>query len=564
MRPRSPVQTVPGCLLHGCGVFLLPVLVTLPMAQILDIGEVADTGTLLGAFTALVVLPVSLALTFGVLLKSASDIEALRRLGALSPAAVLDVLYRHVAVLTPRGWLLFVSGTVLVAIALSAGFAEFGVLAVLLLLTVWFSLGATALSSTLLVRWFRARGAIERSFEPAVVVAGDDVRDVVTFRDVPVPWGYALLFEDDLPPRMATRTRWALATTARAGEVRCDGSLRVVPRGVWRAGPARICYQDLLGLTQISVASLGTADLKVLPRVVPVTVIDPPRVMRKRSDVVSRLHRLPTDDPFRLREYAPGDDVRRIHWKRSLREGRLHVRIPETREREVRDVLLAIDTHMPAARLAAADSAADVLDGVVSAFVGLAHALVAEGHRVTVAASAEGRVVVMPVVRAHVGSVQDLGARLCWQGTHDVAELLAAAGDATEGVVVTARWTMLPPRPLSRGRVTWAFLDPVAALGSPEPAPWAATLASPRASLRWLLLRPTPAGSEDDARWRRWRDGWQRTAAWRARNSLRTLAAERHQAALTELRARGEAIFRIELRPRGLVLVGDRVQLPMP
>jgi uncharacterized protein (DUF58 family) len=333
----------------------------------------------------------------------------------------------------------------------------------------------------------------------------------------------------------------------------------VVPRGVWRSGPARVCYQDLLGLTRVSVASLGIAELKVLPRVVPVQVVDPPRTLMRRRDVLSLLHRLPTDDPFRLREYAPGDDIRRIHWKRSLREGRLHVRIPETREREVRDVVLVLDTHLPKAALGAAEGAAELLDGVVSAYVGLANALVGEGHRVTTVASMEGRVLVQPVVRAHVGAVQDLGARVAWQSQHDLAALLTANSDAAEGVVVTARWTALPSGPSPSRTLTWAFVDPVAALGPPEPPPWSRALSSPASVARWLLLRPTPAGSEDDARWRRWGEAWSAARRWDARRRLRALAVARNATAREELRARGESVFVVEVRPRGLVFRGDGV-----
>ncbi len=529
----------------------------LPVALLFDAADVLHSGPMLMAFAGLVVLPVGLALTFGVLLKSASDFLALRKLGVVSWAASLDVLYRHVAVLTPRGWTLLGTGTLFVAVAVGAKFAEFGVFAVLTLLTAWFSLGFTVLASTGLVGWFRKRAAVERHFEPSVAQTGDDVRDVVVFRDVPVPWGYTLLFEDDLPARLATRTRWALATTVRDGEVRCDGSLRVVPRGVWNAGPARISYQDLLGLTRVSVASVATAALKVLPRVVPVWVIALPKVQRKRPDVLSRLHRFPTDDPFRLREYAPGDDVRRIHWKRSLREGRLHVRIPETREREVREVLIVLDNSSPGAAPTDTDGASDLLDSAVVAFVGIANALLDAGDRVTVAAVIDGRVSVQPLKRTRIGEAQDIGARVTWQSTHGVADLLAAAGVATEAVVVTARWSAAPLGDLPGRSITWVWLDPAEVLGPSVPPPWTIPFRSGvRAGLWSLIARPTAAGSEDDSRWRRWLLAWQKHQLHVARQHLRTLASRRAALSLVELAARGESVYRLEVRPRGLVLRG--------
>jgi hypothetical protein len=129
------------------------------------------------------------------------------------------------------------------------------------------------------------------------------------------------------------------------------GRLRVTPRGLYQLGPAEVYYQDMLGLTRISLASLATAELKVLPRFRPLEIREPPRSRLQSPDVITRPHRFATEDHFRFREYAAGDDTRRIHWKLSVRSGHLTIRQPETREISTKNVLLVLDTFLPAGRM---------------------------------------------------------------------------------------------------------------------------------------------------------------------------------------------------------------------
>ncbi|NLO74959.1 MAG: DUF58 domain-containing protein [candidate division WS1 bacterium] len=95
-------------------------------------------------------------------------------------------------------------------------------------------------------------------------------------------------------------------------------------RGPFRLGPLRFFASDVLALHHFE-KTLNTRDeLLVYPRIVPLPDLWP----RSPADRASprRTRRRPGGiDPRGTREYAPGDDLRHIHWKVSARRGRLMI-----------------------------------------------------------------------------------------------------------------------------------------------------------------------------------------------------------------------------------------------
>lgn len=95
-------------------------------------------------------------------------------------------------------------------------------------------------------------------------------------------------------------------------------------RGVLRIGPLTLRRHGLAGLAD-SRATLGTAvEVRVVPRVLPVRGL-PSGVRRGHVGADERVERGGTD-LVGLREYVPGDDLRRLHWATSARTGTLMVR----------------------------------------------------------------------------------------------------------------------------------------------------------------------------------------------------------------------------------------------
>jgi uncharacterized protein (DUF58 family) len=95
-------------------------------------------------------------------------------------------------------------------------------------------------------------------------------------------------------------------------------------RGVLPVGPLELRRHGLAGLAD-SRALLGDAiEVRVVPRVLPVRGL-PSGVRRGQVGADERVERGGTD-LVGLREYVPGDDLRRLHWATSARTGTLMVR----------------------------------------------------------------------------------------------------------------------------------------------------------------------------------------------------------------------------------------------
>ncbi|MBA2321789.1 MAG: DUF58 domain-containing protein, partial [Deltaproteobacteria bacterium] len=394
--PASPLITIPGIAFQTAGVFLLPLLVALPTAMLLQASEVGETVGPMLLFATCLLGPVFVMQLLGLLLKSRRELVFWRRHGALGFTRLLDVLYRHLRVVTVRGWVLLLAGLLTTVAALAAKWAVFGLLAVLALLLFYGVVGWTIFVSTFLTSRLerglqRDKGSVTRRVTPAVVLAGDRAEEVFTFRRVVVPWGYYLLVDDPNPYRLGTPARYAVGAAATAGEVEQRTTMRRTPRGHWFLGPAPIWYQDVLGITRVSVVSYATAELKILPAIPGVTVVEPPRSRLQVPDVVTKPHRFATEDHFRFREYARGDDTRRIQWRLSLRAGHLHVRLPEARETSANQVLLVLDSYLPKGTiLDASHGAEELLDVLVLAWLGIAKELVERGDKVILLAATSG------------------------------------------------------------------------------------------------------------------------------------------------------------------------------
>lgn len=128
-----------------------------------------------------------------------------------------------------------------------------------------------------------------------------------------------------------------------------------------------------------------------------------------------------------LREYREGDDVRRIHWQRTLATGQVVVRVPDEIPPDRPKVRLVLDTYFPDAFALSCDAPAETLDALVSVWLGVARALAEKGVKVTLVAavSHNGEVVArrVEVTRRSSAQAQALGASVTWQGRVQTHEL---------------------------------------------------------------------------------------------------------------------------------------------
>ncbi|MCC7541743.1 MAG: DUF58 domain-containing protein [Deltaproteobacteria bacterium] len=562
--PPHPIVSLAKIAFHLVGTMLLPIIVGFIAALFLEVSEVADTAPALLMFAGVYLFPILVLQVIGIVRKVRLENRERRDLGTRGAASWLEVFAKHVSVVTPRGWGLLGAGVVFLVVALAVKWGDVGTVAVLALLLFYGAVGITSFLSAFLVRGFRReverqKVFVRREMSPAVIISGEPGEERFHLSGVPVPPGYCLLIDDRLPDVLATETRHVLGAGIRSTETTVSGRIRRTPRGLYRLGPASIWYQDLLGLTHISVASVATCELKVLPRFRGLDIIEPPRSKHRTPDVVVRPHRFPTEDFFRFREYARGDDTRRIHWKLSVRAGRLQLRLPESREMSVRNVVLALDSFLPARDSLDAVGLGDVLDRLVETWISLAAELVDRGESVTLVAAADdgkGNLRIEQLSgRANRARWQDLGARVRWQAQIDLPALLADVGKDTDGVAVSARFDAPPPEPFPGQSLAWIYHPPEDALGPPEPSFWK-TVVGKRGLLSWLLRLPHPVGSDENTLRARFRDLRRDNDAYNARLRLRMRVRHGAQSVLSALVARGDAVYKLQPGPMRHRIVG--------
>lgn len=139
------------------------------------------------------------------------------------------------------------------------------------------------------------------------------------------------------------RTARFLVPPLRAGETaRAAYRVPTERRGRYELGPLRCTITDPFGLAQRTARLLDVDEVIVHPRVHDVLALpevggdefdrDRPLV-HGRADTSGEFHT--------LREHAPGDDLRRVHWRSTARRDRLMVRQDESRRRS--PVLVMLD-----------------------------------------------------------------------------------------------------------------------------------------------------------------------------------------------------------------------------
>jgi uncharacterized protein (DUF58 family) len=138
------------------------------------------------------------------------------------------------------------------------------------------------------------------------------------------------ILEEQIPPRLGRPVRVPVARLPSGGAVSHRYSVRCSRRGVYEIGPLSAITGDPLGLTQREHHVADKFELLVHPRIQEVS--DRPLTRQFEDPPI----RPPVSKPFPsglefygMREYKPGDDLRRIVWRASARMGKLMVREAE-------------------------------------------------------------------------------------------------------------------------------------------------------------------------------------------------------------------------------------------
>ena len=117
-------------------------------------------------------------------------------------------------------------------------------------------------------------------------------------------------------------------------------------RGGFTLGPTRIMSGDPFGIFRVSKKFPANDSLVVLPMVANVSEFLSPPGLLPGGQVIRRKSHDVTPHAAGVREYVPGDPVKRVHWPTSIRRGQLMVK--EFEQDPQAEVWLFLDTHRSA------------------------------------------------------------------------------------------------------------------------------------------------------------------------------------------------------------------------
>jgi uncharacterized protein (DUF58 family) len=256
--------------------------------------------------------------------------------------------------ITRRGWALVGAAAGLFVAGRILGLVELAVLAVV---------GALTLIAALV--WVRIRTPhviARRELKERLQVGVQGRVDVVVQAVQPT----ATLAVNDAFDGGRRAARLLLAPMHPGDEARAAYRFPTDRRGRYEVGPLRVTLTDAFGLVERSQLVLATEEVIVYPRVR--DVLPPPEMGgldldREQPQVRSRIE--PSGEFHTLREYAPGDDLRHVHWRSTARRGQLMMRQNEARRRT--PVLVMLDVRPGAHDRASFERAVEACASIVAA-----------------------------------------------------------------------------------------------------------------------------------------------------------------------------------------------------
>nr|BFD90540.1 DUF58 domain-containing protein [Kitasatospora sp. Xyl93] len=197
------------------------------------------------------------------------------------------------------------------------------------LLRVGVLLAALPLVAVVVVANTRYRVASGRRLSPRRAVAGQEARVHLRVDNVSrVPTG-VLLLEDRVPYVLGPRPRFVLDRVEPRGHREVSYRVRSDLRGRYPLGPLQLRLSDPFGMCEVTRAFTASDVLTVVPQVQALQSVRLSGEWIGQGESHSRTLALAGDDDVILREYRPGDDLRRVHWRSTAKYGELMVRREE-------------------------------------------------------------------------------------------------------------------------------------------------------------------------------------------------------------------------------------------
>ena len=227
----------------------------------------------------------------------------------------------------------------------------------LLVALLLFLVGGTA---RLWDRYCLSRVEYQRRLSAKRVFFGEEVQlevEITNKKPLPLPWiqindeipdGVSLLKGKTSPSHLMSRVTLSnLLSLGWYHRVKWRYPISCQQRGFFTFGPARIRSGDLFGFFTREEEVKPLDYLIVYPRILPLEKLGIPS-MQPIGDIRTRSHIF--QDPILtmgVREYHPGDSLRRIHWKTTARLGQLQTKVFEPTTTVDMGIFLDVRTVQP-------------------------------------------------------------------------------------------------------------------------------------------------------------------------------------------------------------------------
>jgi uncharacterized protein (DUF58 family) len=224
---------------------------------------------------------------------------------------------------TPRGYLVVLTALGIWATGRALGAAPLDQIGFALLALVAIAIGV--------VRFGRHEIRVERRLTPERARSGQPV--TVTLRVHNDGRGHAplLLLEDRIPSGVVGNARFAVNGLEPGGVRETSFTITARHRGAYGVGPLDVSFIDPFGLARVRVEATSASNFLVYPAIENLQLL---RDIGERhsvsSSAVKQLTGARGEDFYTMREYAHGDDLRKVHWPSTARLGKLMLRQEET------------------------------------------------------------------------------------------------------------------------------------------------------------------------------------------------------------------------------------------
>lgn len=274
--------------------------------------------------------------------------------------------------LTGRGFALLFMGIALTIATALVGEPD--------LVWIGFLLALMPLAGLALVLLISPRLRVTRRVEPQQVPLGERPRADLQIENLKTFSLSACEFRDACPGALGSAARFALAHGGGRWRQSVGYEVRADHRGHFDLGPLDVTNNDPLNLATSSWRVPGNAaTLRVTPRMYPLAL--PRRLIGSGSTgdtTPQRIGHFGQDDVL-VREHRHGDDLRRVHWRLTAKQGELMVRLEE--QPWDPSVTLVIDNRTSGHLGSGPDGG---LEWSISAVASIASVLMSERCRVTV------------------------------------------------------------------------------------------------------------------------------------------------------------------------------------